>query len=86
MNILIIGAGALGIGVGASLVDSGCEVDFIAKGETKDAIQKRDRESVSGPYLQRFQVIKYFQMVTGIILMSWKVMNRSNMNTGLIWS
>lgn len=40
MNILIIGAGALGIGVGASLVDSGCEVDFIAKGETKDAIQK----------------------------------------------
>ncbi|MBE5946622.1 MAG: 2-dehydropantoate 2-reductase [Lachnospiraceae bacterium] len=39
MNILIIGAGALGIGVGASLVDSGCQVDFIARGETKDAIK-----------------------------------------------
>ncbi len=40
MNVLIIGAGALGIGVGASLVDSGCTVDFIARGETKAAIQK----------------------------------------------
>lgn len=40
MNILIIGAGALGIGVGASLADSGCQVDFIARGETKTAIQQ----------------------------------------------
>ncbi len=40
MNVLIIGAGALGIGVGASLVDSGCQVDFFAKGETKAAIEK----------------------------------------------
>lgn len=38
MRILVIGAGALGIGIGASLKDAGAEVDFFAKGETKAAI------------------------------------------------
>lgn len=38
MNVLIIGAGAVGIGVGASLAYGGIGVDFIARGETKDSI------------------------------------------------
>ena len=38
MKVLVIGAGALGIGIGASLKKSGVQVDFIARGETKDAI------------------------------------------------
>ncbi|MDE6025585.1 MAG: ketopantoate reductase family protein [Lachnospiraceae bacterium] len=38
MNVLIIGAGAVGIGVGVSLVYGGISVDFIARGETKSAI------------------------------------------------
>lgn len=40
MNTLIIGAGALGIGIGASLRDSGYSVDFIARGETAECINK----------------------------------------------
>lgn len=40
MKVLIIGAGALGIGIGASLKDAGAEVDFFAKGETKKAIDE----------------------------------------------
>lgn len=44
MKVLIIGAGAVGIGIGASLADSGVEVDFIARGETKKAI---DAEGIS---------------------------------------
>lgn len=44
MKVLIIGAGAVGIGIGASLVDSGVEVDFIARGTEKEAI---DKEGIS---------------------------------------
>lgn len=40
MKVLIIGAGALGVGIGASLKDSGFEVDFFAKGATKEAIDR----------------------------------------------
>ncbi len=40
MKVLIIGAGAVGIGIGASLKDSGFEVDFYAKGKTKEAIDR----------------------------------------------
>ncbi len=40
MKVLIIGAGALGIGIGASLKDSGFDVDFFARGTTKEAIDK----------------------------------------------
>ncbi len=40
MRTLIIGAGALGIGIGASLADSGFKVDFIARGNTKQAIDE----------------------------------------------
>lgn len=40
MKALIIGAGALGIGIGASLADSGFDVDFIARGNTKKAIDE----------------------------------------------
>jgi 2-dehydropantoate 2-reductase len=35
---LIIGAGAVGIAMGATLKESGAEVDFIARGETKASI------------------------------------------------
>lgn len=38
MKTLIIGAGALGIGIGASLISSGISVDFLARGTTKKAI------------------------------------------------
>lgn len=38
MKTLIIGAGALGVGIGASLVSSGISVDFFARGTTKRAI------------------------------------------------
>lgn len=44
MRVLIIGAGALGLSVGASLSSQGIGVDFIARGETKAAI---DREGYS---------------------------------------
>jgi 2-dehydropantoate 2-reductase len=38
MKVLIIGAGAVGVAMGATLAKSGVEVDFIARGETKDKI------------------------------------------------
>ena len=44
MKVLIIGAGALGIGIGTSLRASGFEVDFLARGTTNDAI---DRAGIS---------------------------------------
>lgn len=44
MRVLIIGAGAVGVGIGASLADSGVTVDFIARGETKRVI---DKEGIS---------------------------------------
>ena len=40
MKILVIGAGALGIGIGASLKNGGAEVDFFARGTTKEVIEK----------------------------------------------
>lgn len=40
MRTLIIGAGALGIAIGASLKDSGFDVDFLARGTTKNAIDE----------------------------------------------
>ena len=39
MKVLIIGAGALGVAMGASLKDGGMDVDFLAKGDTKAAIE-----------------------------------------------
>ncbi len=39
MRVLIIGAGAVGVAIGASLKCSGVEVDFIARGETLSAIE-----------------------------------------------
>lgn len=44
MKVLVIGAGALGIGIGTSIRSSGVSVDFFARGETKNAI---DRDGVS---------------------------------------
>ena len=40
MNILIIGAGAVGIGLAASVKSQGANVSFFAKGETARAISK----------------------------------------------
>jgi len=40
MNILIIGAGALGVALGASLLNTGNEVSYFTKGETKKAIDE----------------------------------------------
>ncbi|MBR4514820.1 MAG: 2-dehydropantoate 2-reductase [Lachnospiraceae bacterium] len=40
MKVLVIGAGALGIGIGASLKNGGAEVDFFARGTTKEIIEK----------------------------------------------
>ena len=40
MNVLIIGAGALGIAVGASLRNRGIGVDFFARGNTAEAIRE----------------------------------------------
>lgn len=39
MKVLIIGAGSVGIGVGASLKNSGVDVDFIARNTTKSRIE-----------------------------------------------
>lgn len=40
MRALIIGAGALGVAIGASLKESGFEVDFFARGATKNSIDE----------------------------------------------
>ncbi len=40
MRVLVIGAGALGIGIGASLKQGGAETDFFARGNTKDIIER----------------------------------------------
>lgn len=40
MKVLIIGAGALGIGIGATLKQGGAEVDFIARGKTAHMIKQ----------------------------------------------
>ena len=39
MNILITGAGAIGIAVGAGLASVGQQVSFFARGETQKAIE-----------------------------------------------
>ena len=39
MRVLIIGAGAIGIAVGASLESQNADVDFLARGATLDAIR-----------------------------------------------
>ena len=39
MKVLIIGAGAIGIAIGASLESQGVEVDFLARGTTLEAIR-----------------------------------------------
>lgn len=39
MNVLIDGAGAIGIALGASLISQGFDVSFFAKGETANAIE-----------------------------------------------
>lgn len=41
LSILIIGSGAVGIGIGAGLISSGCDVTFLAKGETKTALEEK---------------------------------------------
>lgn len=40
MNVLIIGAGAVGIGLGASLISQNVNVSFYAKGETAKSIKE----------------------------------------------
>lgn len=40
MKVLLIGCGAVGLGIAASLYDSGVTVDLIAHGKTKEAIVK----------------------------------------------
>ncbi|MDY4954370.1 MAG: 2-dehydropantoate 2-reductase [Candidatus Onthomonas sp.] len=40
MNILIVGAGAIGVAVGTALQTSGVSVTFLARGETKAAIEQ----------------------------------------------
>lgn len=40
MKALLIGSGAVGIGLGASLADSGWHLDIVAKGATKEAIER----------------------------------------------
>lgn len=52
MKTLIIGAGAVGIGVGASLIQGGMEVEFFARGNTKNSIDKYGikRTGVFGDY------------------------------------
>ncbi len=39
MNILIIGSGAIGISLGASMISQGAEVSFYARGKTADALK-----------------------------------------------
>jgi 2-dehydropantoate 2-reductase len=41
MKVLLIGAGAVGLGVGASLYDSGWDLDIVDRRETKEAIEKK---------------------------------------------
>lgn len=40
MKVLVIGAGSVGIGLGATLCQGGAEVDFIARGVTKNKIER----------------------------------------------
>lgn len=41
MKVLLIGAGAVGLGVGASLYDAGWDLDIVDRRETKEAIEKK---------------------------------------------
>lgn len=41
MNVLIIGAGAVGLGVGASLYDAGWKLDIVDRKETREAIEEK---------------------------------------------
>ncbi|MCI0619132.1 2-dehydropantoate 2-reductase, partial [bacterium] len=41
MRFLIVGPGAVGLILGASLIRSGQEVTFLARGESLEALQKR---------------------------------------------
>lgn len=52
MNVLIIGAGAIGIAVGASLESQGVSVDFLARGTTLEAIKNQGvgRTGLFGDY------------------------------------
>lgn len=52
MKVLIIGAGAIGIAIGASLESQGVEVDFLARGATLDAIRREGvgRTGLFGDY------------------------------------
>jgi 2-dehydropantoate 2-reductase len=40
MNVLVYGSGAVGLGISASLLDCGCNVDLIASGSTKEQLCK----------------------------------------------
>ena len=40
MEVLIVGAGAIGVAMGATLHSAGCAVSLYARGETKDAIAR----------------------------------------------
>lgn len=40
MKVLLIGAGAVGLGIGAALWDAGWDLELVAKGKTKEAIEK----------------------------------------------
>ncbi|MDD2233981.1 MAG: ketopantoate reductase family protein [Desulfitobacteriaceae bacterium] len=41
MNVLIIGAGAVGLGIGASLYDVGWKLDIVDRKETREAIEEK---------------------------------------------
>lgn len=59
MKVLILGAGAVGIGIGASLADSSVDVDFIARGKTKELI---DKEGIS-----RLGLFKDIKIKAGVV-------------------
>lgn len=40
MKVLLFGSGAVGLALGASLYDAGCYLDIVAKGRTKEAVEK----------------------------------------------
>lgn len=40
MKVLLIGAGAVGLGIGAALSEAGWDLDIVAKGKTKEALEK----------------------------------------------
>ena len=46
MNILIIGSGAVGIGLAASMLSQGADISIFARGETAKAIKENGIENI----------------------------------------